>query len=1172
MSLGKHLGFAYLAGWTLLFASCAGGGSSGGSSLNSIGSAVQDLAQDPEGATTVLSFGSSMGLAGATVANFEADGGQTAQSVLVNGNDVTVSWDLRVAPSHQVRAVGLVDVSESLHAVTTSNSAAPTFTITQGTQNPGLGGDTIQVAFAGTHVVRSTAETLANWHLSIDSTNLDLLGSTFIFDPLSQVLDITLGTQANLHATYQLSASGVSSVGDVAVSGTPVNGTATGDTFAPALTSAEQNLSEDEYGRVIDFTFDEAMDPVFSLQISHFGVALPDVATTVEQPSENVLRVTFSGPIVPGVEEVTLDGVTDLHGNAFPDGAQAITQPAPVANAFDGTPTAETLANAGNDVITVVTTQAFDADSAVDPTKWSLVVGGNTIDLSTQTFDYDFLAKKLAITLDLDMQNGDAFTITGVNTLDIDGDTFSLASNGTVAGDSAAPTATAVTQNRSLDPSGKTVDVTLSEDVDETTAETAGNWTISGAQSLLSATRLPGLDQVRLAFDAAVIPGFATLTVSSIEDLAGNAMAAPQVNIAITSTDTTRPSGSVATATAVEGVHNDKLAVTFNDDMIESEVETAAGWTVESPVGSARSTAGATISYDAASQTATLTFANGVDLQRGDDFSVAFAGMHDLGGNLVTTAVVSGDVSAETTIPDVHTVYRDATNTDQLVVRFTEPCSQLADLYDAATNPSGTRYILRSSGGALRGYATGATALDDGLGVRVAFGIVVASDDTLDVHGVKDLAGNPLFPALSVSTVAEDTSTPALDPGLSVLTAVSGEGNDVITVKFDRAMSPWNLLAPANYTVTAGATPVDLSIASFDFDGTDTVTIGLVGGNGNDLSTGGSYDISVNNVGSAQGAQRTSVDTDSGLVAGGDATAPSLLVGKARIDPNAADSVLLELTEAVDATAAETAANYDYNGGNLATSALLLGPRVVRVTFAVTPVAGNNLQFTVTDLAGNLSGTITRAVTAADVSGPLVSSVQGLIRPGYGGDSVAITFNEPVTGTSALDAANYSVRTGSTTLSLAGASLTYSSSTHTVEIRLPAGGELLAGASLSVTLDNVADFSGNAMAAPVQISGPVSGDSTSPSFESAFVNYREAANGRTVDVLFSEDVSTAFAGSAANWSASGGVSVQSVTMLEKNHARLSLSAALGASATLSMTGLSDYAGNTSGPISVDPLE
>jgi hypothetical protein len=769
------------------------------------------------------------------------------------------------------------------------------------------------------------------------------------------------------------------------------------------------------------------------------------------------------------------------------------------------------------------------------------------------------------------MHNGDTFTILANNVLDVDGQTFGQGYFGTAGGDVTPPSVMTVAQNRTVDPTGKTLDVTMSEVVEPGPAQTPADFVLGGPQNLLTVNLLSGGVIVRLVYDALVIPGSVTLTCAGQQDLAGNVMAAPQTNIQIISTDTTPPSANSCVATAVEGANNDTFVVGFNDDMIQSEVETLSNWHLESPIGTVISTLGTTISYNVATKTGTLTLTNGVNLKRGNDFKVVLSNMRDLGANTITPTPVTGLVSYETTLPWVSTVYRDAVNNDTLVVRFSEPCDLLTNLYDVFLNPDGTRYILRDNMGILRGYATSATVQDSGLGVSVAFGLQVNVDDTIDVLGVTDLAGNPLFPALLVPTVAQDLTQPSLDIASTTFNSVSGENNDYITVKFDRPMSPWQLLNPANYAAN-GANAVDLISADYSFDGVDTVTITLKSGGAYDLLTGQTYNLGVNNVMSAQGTLRTTVDPDIGITAMGDSTPPNVLIGNVRLDPLVANSLVIEFTEATSPLSMTTAGNYDYNGGNLATTAQSLGTRDARTTFSVTPVVGQNIQLDVQDLAGNDSGMITRAVAAADTIPPHISSVAGLITPGWGGDVVTVSFDEPVSQVGASMTSHYAIQTGTTTLSLTGATTTYTSATNTISIHLVGGQELDANATLTVTVNGISDVSGNVMAVPIQTTGPVSGDTTPPSFKSAFVNWAQDPTGRTIDFLFSEDVDQTFASAPTHWVCSGGQFVFSVTMMERNHARLTISALLAAAQTVSITGLSDLAHNVAGTLTIDPVE
>ncbi|MCY2961605.1 MAG: hypothetical protein NTY35_15695 [Planctomycetota bacterium] len=1168
MRLGKYAIPATLA-FTALFAACSGSGSDQ-VSINSITAALQDLDTDPSGETTTITFASATGLGGATTANFLSEDGQTATSVVVTGTTATVVWDGRVTPSNRVRATGLGNVSESFVDVTTSDSSAPTFTSPSGTQTTGLGGDQITVTFSGPNVVEADVEDLDNWTLRIDGTTMDLSGSTFVLDEPSQVLTITLGGLANLHATFDLAASGVHGVNDATVSTTAVAGTATGDAVAPTLASVTQNLSEDEFGRVVDFTFDEAMDPVFATQISHFSVAAPATATSVEQPSENVLRVSFSAPIIPGQDTVDLAGIVDAHGNDFADATVAVTQPSPVANAYASTPTATTVADAGGDTVTVVTTQALDPTTAEDPAGWTLVVDGTPVDLSTQTLAYDLLSKTLTIGLSFDMNNGDAFTVTGASVLDVDGQSFTASSGGNVAGDASAPTLTSVTQNRNIDPSGKTLDVRFSEDVRETAAETASNYVDTGAMSIVTATLLTGLDTVRLVYDDVVVPGDVTLAIANIQDLAGNTITTVP-SAAVISTDTTSPSVTGSNARALAGASNDSVAVVFNDDMVPSEILDPSNWAIESPVGNALTLAGTSVAYSTSTRVAILTLDNGVDLQRGDDFQVSFVNARDIGGNTVSTTTSGGSITAETVVPEVHSIYRESSVANELVVVFTEPCANVDDLYDATTNADGTRYDLRDSLGGFRGRPTSATVAENGLIVRLAFGFTVGATDTLDVYGCTDLCGNPLLPAFAVGTVAENTAQPSLSVGFSTVTAVTGENNDVIDVVFDRPMSPWNLTDAGRFQVTGPSGLLDLDFATFEFDGTSTVSIRLRASSGNDITTGANYSVAANEVFSAQGTQRTVADSESPIVALGDSTAPVVAASGVRLDPSDANSLLVTADETLSSAQSAVATNYDLNSGTLATSATRIGARVVRVTFPVAPTAGDTLDFTVSDLATNATGTITRVVTVADATPPLVTSVTGVIVPGYGGDYVDVAFDEPITN-AALALPNWSLTSNGSPVSLVGSRITMIGTSSTVRLVLPPGSDLDSAGNVSVTLNTAVDFAGNAIVAPITLGGPVSGDSTPPAALQSFVNWRVDPTGSTIDVWFDEDVDASVAAFPASWSATGGVTVSAAEMLERDHYRLTLSASFSNSDTLSISNLRDPAKNASGTLTFDPAE
>ena len=70
------------------------------------------------------------------------------------------------------------------------------------------------------------AEDVTNWTIEVGGNPLDLTGSVFDLDPVTQVLNATLGAGANLHAAFDVSATNLTSVADVSLSSTAVVGAA----------------------------------------------------------------------------------------------------------------------------------------------------------------------------------------------------------------------------------------------------------------------------------------------------------------------------------------------------------------------------------------------------------------------------------------------------------------------------------------------------------------------------------------------------------------------------------------------------------------------------------------------------------------------------------------------------------------------------------------------------------------------------------------------------------------------------------------------------------------------------------------------------------------------------------------------------------------------------------
>jgi hypothetical protein len=1141
----------------LLSTACGGGG---GADDNRITAAVQDLAVSPDGLATVLTF--KRAPKGLTTAHFEADGGQDATLVVQVGRIATVHWSERVTPQHRVRVVGRSGFRSGYSSVTTTDASVPIFTIPSALQGVGLGNDTLTVQFSGPRVVETLAEDPGSWQLEVNGEVMDLTGTTFVLDAPSQELTITTGPMANVHAVFELKATGVTSVADVPLAASPVAGTATGDTSAPSLLSAVQSLAADAYGRSVDFTFDEAMDPVFSPLLPNFGGVGPDLATSVTQTSAEVFRVTFNNPMVPGLDVVNLTGLMDAHGNALAPVSPTVAQGATAANAFDPAPTVATVANLGGDLVTAVFEQALDPDSADLEASWVLEVPtGNVLDLSGATFTYDLLTRTLAIELAQDLQTGDTFTFgpSGTPPLDVDGQDFADVFAGFVGGDALPPSIVSVTQNRNVDPTGKTLDVLFSEDVDIALA----TFDVPGFV-LNTTTLLAGLETVRLTFTTAPVPGDDTLTVLDVYDLAGT-QSVPVAGVTITSSDTSAPQAISSSALAVEGAANDTVVVTFDDTLIAAEVTDPDNWVFQSPVGNSIDLSTAGMNWNANAKLVRVTLPSGLNLSRGDDYSVQFSGMRDIGGNTITSAVLSGVVTGEQNLPQVDAVWVESAFTNELHVRFSEPCSYLDDILGF------TEYTLRDSLGNLKSVPAVASPHADLMGVELIFGVFVnAGSDTLDIRGVTDLAGNVLFPVFDQPIEVEDPLPPDFSIGSSTFTTQSGEDNDQIEIVFDRRPSSWRLLVPSRYQIEQAGNPLDLDDATFTYDGAFMVTIALDAPGTPALVTGATYDVTMTSLVSAQGVLNAGPLGDS-LIAAGDAVAPALGAGGARIDPADPNAVIVEFDEALLPDDVVTPANYDLNGGPLAIDAAQLGPRIVWAQFAAPVTVVDTLNAGLRDLAGNY-GFVGQAVGSPDTTGPLVVSASGTSVENAGGDRLEVVWNEPVEGASALDANNYSLTNGGNNVALGGAVITYTSATDTVTFHLPSGVELDPALGIQLFVDNVNDVAGNGMAAPANLGGLVSGDMLAPTFDLAFVNYRASAFGVAVDVRFSEDVDEAFVTDPMNWSVGGLQTILSIESVDLGHYRLVSDLSFTGGETLSITGVSDLAGNVAGLLTTQPSQ
>ena len=104
------------------------------------------------------------------------------------------------------------------------------------------------------------------------------------------------------------------------------------------------------------------------------------------------------------------------------------------------------------------------------------------------------------------------------------------------------------------------------------------------------------------------------------------------------------------------------------------------------------------------------------------------------------------------------------------------------------------------------------------------------------------------------------------------------------------------------------------------------------------------------------------------------------------------------------------------------------------------------------------------------------------------------------------------------------------------------------------------------------MNGAVTGDAVAPTLSSAFVNYRIDATGATVDIQFSEDIDGTDATDAAKYTATGSNAATSATAIRADTIRVEFASPLMTGDQVTITNISDVAGNETASDSIDALQ
>lgn len=969
------------------------------------------------------------------------------------------------------------------------------------------------------------------------------------------------------------------------------------DATAPTVDSVVQDRGADGTGRTIAVTFSEAVTAATAEVAGNYTVSGgANVTTATLRVDERTVDLLLDALAIPGTATVDIAaGIEDAAGNTSVLAAsQALTSTdatAPAASAIAAT----AVEGASNDRIVVTFDDDMIGAEVEDLANWTLESPvGTSFDPTGATIAYDAMTRQAQITLtaganDRNLETGDAIAATFTTMRDVAGNVVTAttigsdAVNGTVDGDVSSPALLSIVPG-----AGNTAVLTFTEEVKRMeTADQGAN----GTRIVLTDNSDPGV----AATGSVTLTGF------------------PQDGDSVTISDGTDSVtfefelGATGTVTLAD-LPNDADSVTIDDGTSSVTFEFDSGGGVTgTPVtigADAAETAGNLITAVGASGLSVTAgagaTAEGVFLRNaagGTGGNVAITSVN-VSGNITVAGMTGGGVTGgavsvaidSTSVANTAGNLLAAVNSDAFAVTATvggtseavnltnDSAGLAGNVAISESDPTSVIHQLGMAGGVDPGTATftatastATAASGSPFQADVTFGVQPAAGDSIFIIGTTDLAGNQMFPVTNAPVVAAVATAPALTGGTAV-TAVSGERNDTVVAEFGVDLHPRAAIDPANFTLTDGVTPIDLATARFEQTQPNEVTIQLEGA-AQDVQNASTYTLSVNGLASDQGVEMIAASDLGSLTPAGDATAPTVGASDVRIDPTNVNALLVTFDEAVSVTGATDTASYTM-AGRVTNTAVMVSPRVVRVTFDTQPAVSDNLDIAVaalTDLAGNAAvAASTIAVAAADPTAPTVASVTATTDPD-GVDRIVVVFDEPVVPAEAVLATNYTVTLDGAPVALTGATISYSSVAQTVTMDLPMSFTLTNSGTVAVTPAGISDVAGNVIVAAAS-NATVSGDAVALASATGFVNLIADGLGQVIDVDFGEPVTAGTAGLAANWASNGGQTATAAAVLENGLVRVTFDGPIGASDIITASNISDLAGNVTASIAFDPID
>jgi len=361
--------------------------------------------------------------------------------------------------------------------------------------------------------------------------------------------------------------------------------------------------------------------------------------------------------------------------------------------------------------------------------------------------------------------------------------------------------------------------VTFSEFMDPTTVTNTTFTLIAGGVSVPGTVAYSGLTAVFTPSHILMNDTVYTATVSNVQDLAGNPLAAPYVWTFTTVQDTTPPS-LVLPATPAAGEQNvsvnHAISVTFSEPVDPSTIQFILQ----------QSSNGANIPVNSIEYTGVTAIFTPLNIlaQNTQYTATISAGVQDLAGNTMTSGyswTFTTGMIQDSTAPVVVAPTMPAAGDSNvsihpvLSITFSEPVKPSTIGFTLTRNSDNAVIMLNPMD------YTGTTAIFTAVNSLAAGTTYTATVNA----GVQDLAGNPMSAGYTwMFTTAQDVTAPTIVlPTFPANNATVGVNTPII-VTFSEAMDPLSIISPAQTFVLLDASAASITCTQ-TYSGTTAVYI-----------------------------------------------------------------------------------------------------------------------------------------------------------------------------------------------------------------------------------------------------------------------------------------------------------------------------------------------------------